>query len=860
MDSGQLLKMIEDAETRLAALRGWLLVGSQNGRLDPDIDSPSRSIRALQVRSAEAGFTDIAEIAQTLGDQIEAQCSSSGPGHREIRRMQDAVVKAEARIASIRFAVEDAPIDVATFVETSFDFLRLDHGTEKVSKDNFEIDSEMLEIFLTEAEELVANIEDNLARLRDDPRDSNALWEIRRSTHTFKGAAAIVGLKKPSELAHKIEDLIDRFADHRVEPKESITRLLSDATRCLHALTTGENSEGLVRRIELLYSEFDALLSESTGEPGSSVEPAAIAVRQLETEETRPTGTQPDAVAAPPGRQIVRISQNRLDELFRIVCDLVVSRSIFEQRLSDFEIQIDDLNQKTLRLQASDAANGGDAADQMRSMNASLYGVRDSLAMLFEHQRQLVDQIHQKLVGIRMVEFGSIAGRLQRTVRSTCVEENKLAEISIENEKLEIDTQIVDHLIEPLMHLLKNAVVHGIELPDTRRLLGKSETGHITLRAVNEETHVLFTVTDDGSGIATAALKEKAIAAGHLTREESSRLSDAELIDLIFLSGITTAEKLTMNAGRGVGMNIVRESIESRQGTFSVETNARTGTTFTIKMPLPMALSKVLIVTASGERFAIPMRVIRNVGEVASISVEQPDSGPTARFGGFDYPIVSLDKLLHTRSEGANLNPLVIFLEADSYRVALTVESVLWSDDVLFKPLGKTNGNTDLLGEGILADTTIVPIPDFDYLMRNYRPVSVVKTPVAKEATDNMVLIIDDSPSVRYLVSRLVGELGFIVETANDGKDALQKIGLTKQKPVLIISDLEMPRMDGYEFLELAKNDPALSGIPIIVLTSRAGEESRQRTMDAGAVDYILKPFQDAKLIQAVEGAIFANA
>ena len=851
MDRPKLLMLIEEVETRLAGLRGWLLVGSQNGSLDFEADSPAPSLRALQNKATEEGFYEIADTAKDLANLLESARPEPGQQtHSEIRRLLDGVVKAEARMASIRFDTEDSPIDVATFVERSFDFLQIEPAAGRRASESFEIDSEMLEIFLTEAEELVSKIDDNLARLKEDPSDSNALWEIRRSTHTFKGAAGIVGLKKPSELAHRIEDLIDRFADNKGGDREQIALLLADAVRCLQALTTGENSGGLVERIERLYSDFDRFLVAGDAE-GMSPLPdnrgAYDLVHHASHAETQVSPT-------PPGRQIVRISQNRLDELFRIVCDLVVSRSIFEQRLSDFEIQIDGLNAKTRRLQ--DERKSGDAFEQMLSMNASLYNVRDSLAMLFEHQRQLVEQIHQKLIGIRMVEFGSIAGRLQRTVRSTCVEENKLAEISIENEKLEIDTQILDHLIEPLMHLLKNAIVHGIEPPDTRRLLGKPETGHIVLRASNDETHIVFTITDDGAGISTVGLKEKAIAGGHVARADAVNLLQDDLLRLIFLPGITTAETLTMNAGRGVGMKIVKDAIEARQGAIAIASTPQVGTTFTIKMPLPMAVSKVLIVTASDERYAIPMRSIKNVADRASLTYEVSERGAFVTFANERVPLVSLDGLLRAGSDTSSADPLVLLLEVESKPVALAVESVLWADEILFKPLGKTNGNTDLLGEGILADHGMVPIPDIEYLLRNYKPASSEPSPVTAGTSDNMVLIVDDSPSVRYLVSKLVERLGLIVETANDGKDALHKMEVTKQRPALIISDIEMPRMDGFEFLAIAKNDPNLRNIPVVMLTSRSGEDSRQRAIDAGAAEYLLKPFDDERLIGVVQGFV----
>ncbi|HEX6124520.1 MAG TPA: response regulator, partial [Pyrinomonadaceae bacterium] len=352
---------------------------------------------------------------------------------------------------------------------------------------------------------------------------------------------------------------------------------------------------------------------------------------------------------------------------------------------------------------------------------------------VYVSQRGLIDRIQGRLMRLRNVEFGSIATRLQRAVRITCEEERKNAEVEIENGSLEVDTQVIDALIEPLMHLLKNAVVHGIEAPEVRRILGKPEEGKIVVRVGTDGPNILLTVSDDGSGIAYQTLVEKAIALGLINRVDADRMTRVQIQDLIFLPGLTTAEKLNLNAGRGVGMSIIRESVDAAGGTVTFDTWPQRGTTFKIRVPLPFA----------------------------------------------------------------------------------------------------------------------------DIHLRD----SVQERPIAHPSTGELsAFIVDDSPSVRLMTSKALQNAGWQVQSASNGMEALEILEAADPLPDIILSDIEMPRMGGYEFLAALRDDPKLKEIPVIIISSRTGTESREHAIAAGALEYFTKPYNERRLIEFLEQSVLGES
>jgi CheY-like chemotaxis protein/signal transduction histidine kinase len=611
MERSDLRVFLEKAASQLAGIRGGLLLAAQNGFSARDIEIAAGRVEAIDAGAASFGVDN--GCAEKLLDL-------AGYDVCDPNKALDVVAGFEAALLQLSLRSDEFLVDVDTLVESSIGVftqvpaqnLKTEGSAPEAGE--FEIDDETLAIFQEEAEGLLANIRTNLQLLTASPADTNALWEVRRNAHTFKGAAGIVGLKSASSLSHRIEDLLDKVVSSGRFPDQWMIQWLGEATDELEKLTRGSDADALGR----------------TAVPGND--------------------------PARPPTPIVRVSLERLDELVTLCRSLVAS---------------------------SDT----------------------------DHQ-QLAEEISQKLLRLRMVRFGTLETRLSRAVHVTCQEEDKKADITFVGGDVEIDTKAIDALIEPLLHLLKNAVVHGIEPAETRRLLGKPEKGRIHISVTSGAGGVSLTVRDDGCGISTEKLLQKAIAKEIVTADAAQLMTDADAVELIFHRGLTTAESLSMNAGRGVGMSIVRQAIEDAGGTLAVRSQPQKGTSFTMMLPVSRP--------AASERNELP-----------------------------------------------NTIPLV--------------------------------------------------------------------------------LVVDDSESIRRQTAKLVAEAGFRAITAVDGAEALELL-LNGLEPVLILSDVEMPNVNGWKLLEYVKTDQNFGHVPVVMVTSLDEEKYRQMASRLGASDYIVKPFSSKDL------------
>lgn len=918
---------IQNAERDLPGIRGAILLCLRGSGSPSELEYPLGRVRRIKEGAAQHGLSDIASSAAEIEALLDDSKTANAPIPHDISgSLLDSVARMESQLVELRMNSETSVLDVSEFVEESFDQLRtalpspqnqpitLLIGDEEdevppvfeeiveAEEDGFEIDDEMLEVFRMEADDLLRNIGTNLDVIASEPANTDALWEIRRNAHTFKGAAGIVGFKKPSELAHRVEDLLDHLAENKISSNDAILELLRSATDCLNAMTSGENSPQLAERTADVYSRFEAMMAELVSKPAAG--------KKIQKHQTVATHHEPaedktsQQIRRP--RSIVRVSLGRLDELSRLVRDLVVSRSVFEQRLSDLEQQIDELHNSTRRLQQTngkleieyeasmlsrtpsrgagrfvfgaspDDADEFDALEFDRytdfhqctrelaettsdtfAINTELDSIRGNFESLFETQRRLIDDMQEKLTGMRMVEFGTMSTRLHRAVRVTCDEVNKKAEVLIENESLELDTQVLDSLIEPLLHVLRNAVVHGIEDPDTRRLLGKPEKGKIRVRIANEETHIALTVSDDGRGIVTSALKEKAVLSGAMTRAQADTLTEEELLQLVFLPGLTTAEKLSLSAGRGVGMSIVKESIESHQGTVAIRSEPQEGTRITLRVPLALAVTNVLLVKCAAQVFALPLKLIKNISETNSADISGLANERIVGIGGEEFEMLELADHIGRPRFGEPLpeNIPTLLIETTDKACALTVDEILRSEEIVIKSLGKPLENLKgLLGAAMLANGDVVPILDLPYLLMNKMFTKIpAAAAVAEKPVEINVLIVDDSPSVRHMTSKVIAGAGWNVTTAKDGLEALDVLQTSRRLPDVILTDVEMPRMDGYEFVSALKRTEDFAAIPVIMITSRAAEKHRQKAVDIGVDEYLPKPYDDQVLLDLIK-------
>ena len=922
MNAEKIQGFIEEAESYLPMIRGGILLCSQDGKFH-ELKTSIRTVHTVKGAALMVGLTDIGNIAGELEAELEAAVSAGKtPTDEQLRRLLDKVANIEALLTELHFSAGSFSFDMTDFVEESFGNLQIagkasEQPPEKAEEfeEEFEIDDEMREVFALEAEDLLRNISLHLEILEKNPNNREALLEIRRNAHTLKGSAGIVGLKKLSRLAHRVEDLLDYLAENEIEGSKTVSELLLASTDCLNSLANNDVSEQLTKKIAQVEKKFDEVMAsfKEEAKPETASKKKTQPTVSKEAEIVEPTQNP-----AGQNRSVIRVSLEKLDDLVRLVSEMVISRSVFEQRLSELGQQIEELQNSTFRLQRStskleidfeadamtnarlyqpsfnsspiraNAANDSSEFDLLEldrytefhqttrelaettndtsAINNELDNLRSNLEILFDYQRRLIEEMQDKLLRLRMVSFGSLTSRLNRTVRVTAEQENKQVELIIEGEKLELDTQILDSFIEPLLHLLRNAVAHGIEPPDARRLIGKPETGKITLRIHSEGMHIVLSVTDDGRGISSSALKAKAVRQGIIAPESAETMSENQAFELIFLPGVTTAGEINYVSGRGVGMNIVKTAVERQQGTISISSEAQKGTTFTLRLPVSLAITRALLVKADNQTFAFPLKIVKKVMEIPAKTLEK---GRNLQIDNTDYSLLYLNELLGINWSSKSENIPLLLIETLEKPCAVAVEEILKTEEIVIKPLDNLLNNPSTVGAAILGDGNVVPVLDLIYLLNQKAQSSKLKAQspheTRKSALEDQskiqnpksktvnVLIVDDSPSVRHVNSKLIKNAGMQAIIAKDGLEALEMLQTFDPLPDVILTDVEMPRMDGYELLASLKKTENLRDLPVVMITSRTSDKHRRKAYELGVSEYLTKPYEDTILVEMVK-------
>ncbi len=457
----------------------------------------------------------------------------------------------------------------------------------------------------------------------------------------------------------------------------------------------------------------------------------------------------------------------------------------------------------------------------------------------------------------RMVPFQRHVQRLARIVRQAANDTRKKAELTVEGASGELDRQVLERMLPPFEHMLRNAVVHGIEKPEDRVAAGKPESGHIVLELHREGAEVMVRLHDDGGGMNLKAIRDKGAALGLIAPGQT--ISDEDAMQLILEPGFSTAGTITQQAGRGVGMDVVATEIKRLGGALHMETKLGQGTVFTIRLPFTLAISHALVVRTGDEFYALPLPTVEGVLRLSKTEVTAHLGKDAAAFdyGGQKYRFQHLATFV-----GLEPSPLpeqdvtipVVLVRAGEHSTGLVADELVGSREIVVKSVGpQISSIRGISGATILGDGRIVIILDIGALVRaEWRGRGQVVPVTAKDKSDKrtFAMVVDDSITVRRVTQRLLERNGMRVLTARDGMDAVTL--LQDNVPDIILLDIEMPRMDGYEVAAHVRNDPRLKDVPIIMITSRVGEKHRARAIELGVDDYLGKPYQEAQLLDAI--------
>ncbi|MBK5292272.1 MAG: Hpt domain-containing protein [Acidobacteriia bacterium] len=747
--------------------------------------------------------------------------------------------------------------------------------------------ADLIDGFLQEADEHLHSVGPWLRELEQNPGRKPLLQDIRRSVHTIKGAAAMVGLPALSKLAHRMEDLLDHLYEETVEATAETQRILYSAYDLLVDLVAARgNAAQFQNALESTYAGYDVVLSCAAVEAPAQAQPLPA--------------NSPDPVeASADAARMVRVPLEQLDMLMRMAGELFVQQSFFERQLSMTKREVEELSLSQDRLRrinftldldqthwrhgtvhsagntsgpASDGREEFDALEFDRytqlhlitrdlvetgsDLNTAGSQLRDLIGGFngyLTQQERLTRDIRDKLMRMRMVPLSTLANRLERTVRVTAAKTGKLAEITMDGLSTELDKKVLDELSAPLEHLLRNAVDHGIENPASRIAAGKPEAGRIHLNAYYEGADVVVRLTDDGAGLNEDKLRREAVLQGFAG--DPGDLDWSQLQTLVFQPGFSTAEQVSEISGRGVGLDVVKAGVDALKGTISMESTPGQGVTFTLRLPMTLAVNKVLLIEVHGQTMALPLQSVVQAARVLASQIHGEKETRTLTLGAEQYPVIDLAHTLGLRDTAPDPPGRIpaVVLRSGGRLCAVLVDRILEAREVAMQPLTSVLRRLQAVaGTTILGDGSVVII------LNPAQIASTMATPVkmqhraapARKALN--ILIVDDSLSVRRVVANLIKNTGWNSVQAKDGVEALEILDQSGFHPDAILMDVEMPRMDGFELTERLRIRSEFRYIPIIMLTSRAGAKHRNRGFQAGVNEYLVKPYQDEFLLATV--------
>ncbi len=838
----------------------------------------AESTAAMQADAAQQAEAAVLEAEETEKSAKESKANKQSEIDTTTTVLPEAVTDAEAETTQETVAVakaaetmpvvqavteldeEPVPADVA---ETdTLEVIATPEVQVQQRKDNV-VNEELLALFLEEARELVPQIGKDLRGWRANPQDHEYIDSLQRVLHTLKGSARMAGLTSIGDSVHSMEDHVIRALNHKITADD----------------------------FDTMFVEFDQIshmLDQVAAGPGAA----------------KPTDAEATNVEVMPARrkerqtQFLRMRADVLDRLINEAGEVSIMRSRMDREMQNFKQSSIDLTDSIARLRAylreleieaetqlqsrmSLLQEADEAFDPLefdrftrlqeltRMMAESVNDVStiqhslllnlDQTDAALQQQNRMNRELQQGLMRVRMLPFSTISERLQRIVRQTARELNKRVEMTIDGESTELDRGVLDKLGAPLEHLLRNAVAHGLETTEERIKAGKPEIGHIRLKVSTENDEITLVITDDGAGVNLAKVKQKATEKGLFAAGQD--VTEQALMAVIFEPGFSTADSVSQIAGRGVGLDAVRSDIAALGGRIDVSNVTGSGAMFNIFLPVTLSVAQVVLVRAGHKVFAIPTVMIEQVQKLKQKDLDSAYETHRIEWAGREYPLHFLSRLIGDAEHVAqsHIYTPIILMRSGAYRTALHVDEIIGNQEVVMKPMGTQLSHVPgMIGASVLGDGTIVLLINAVQLAnREVFAAGVAKVTTAAPVVEDLrkvVLVVDDSLTMRKVLSRVLEREDYEVVTANDGMDAIEK--LQEVTPDIILTDIEMPRMDGFEFARYVRDNPGTLKTPLVMISSRTADKHRNVAAEIGVDAFLGKPVQDETLIEQVNALL----
>ena len=819
-----------------------------------------RAAHTVKSSSRTTGFLVVADLADAL-----EQCLHEYEGQRlsaeALEAARDACDALSAMLSDIgqQLAPQSANAQRNRLSDIAASAIPAEPRAAAAEKTE-ELDAQLLPVFLEEANQLLPDMTADLTAWRSAPDNAQSARSLARALHTLKGSARMAGALRIGELTHGVESRIGMAVEAGIGGASVFEEMQRDIDRI------AEWVDALQTRAPVGPAPLRG--TAATPEPGGAALPAAAAQIRVHSDVLDRLVNQAGEISIARAR-----IEGEMEALKQSLHDLTDSVSRLRTQLRETQIQADSQMQSRLdELQRDEREFDPLELDRYtrlqeltRMMAESLHDVQMIQQTLVNNssetesalaQQGRIDRdLQQDLLQLRSMPFGLLSERLQRTVRQVARELDRRVTLDIKGAHLDVDRSVLQRIGAPLEHMLRNAVVHGIEPAEQRRAQGKSEVGRIALSLAREANENVIVLSDDGAGLDARLIRLKALRMGLLAPGDA--LNDSALHQLIFAPGFSTAPAVTETSGRGVGMDVVRAEVAAIGGRIEVASEPGAGTTFRIRFPLTLAATQSILVRA-GATYAISSSLVEQIQEVKPDELASAYEAGSIAWNGTDYPLHYLPRLLGQAENAAELsrhNP-VLMLSSGENRLAVHVDQILRNQEVVLKSIGPQLARVPgVVGATVLGTGQVVLMLNPVQLYSGGRVLTVLgQLPppkvVSEKAPAPHIMVVDDSLTVRRVSERLLTREGYQVSTAKDGVDAIQQMqdGL----PDLIIADIEMPRMDGFELTKQLRSDARMKSIPIIVVTSRMAEKHRRHALDLGADAFFGKPYDEEDLLARV--------
>ena len=779
-----------------------------------------------------------------------------------------------------------------------------------------DIDAELWDAYLQESPEHATQFSALIQQIIQDP-DTGKIHEAQRIAHSLKGSSNTVGVKAIANIAHPLEDTLEYLVENKMTPPKAMTDMMVEAADCLESMLDAL-MEGHAETPDDALSIFQSVLdwanridkgdmSAPPSPPPKETSVKKVAPKVADTPKKDVANKNVKKAISSTPEKVLKVPAKTIDEMMRLVGELSISVGQIQDRLKHLMLNTRALvdhnlviQQKTFDLEevvdirgdfrgienrtkdiASDqtfdplemeeyselhsvAHSFVESIADNREMTMSIHESLNELDTMFIRQERLNKDFQMSITRTRMVPVSNIESMLQRTVRQVCKKLKKQAELVITGSDILIDSEILDNLKDPLGHILRNAIDHGLEKSEERILVEKPENGTVTLNFYREGNNIVVKCQDDGQGLNYTNIRFKAQEVGLIT--EHQVVTEQELSGFILMSGFSTTEKVTQVSGRGVGMDVVHSNIKKMKGTLDVSSETGKGTLFMIRLPMTLVTVHVLLLRIGKNKFGIPSNYIEQVLAPGLGEFHKVGNEVTLKMDKNFYPLRYLANLLHIPGDILEIddqeNRPTILAHTETGVSAVVVDELLETHDLVMKNMGKyVKKIKGVAGASILGDGSLVPILDLPELLQS--PMQAVFSSFQNRQdseevdTENAVpriMIVDDSLAVRKALSLLIEEAGYDTILAKDGLDAIEV--MSEQKPNLMLVDMEMPRMNGLELTTHVRANPETKNLPIYMITSRNRKKYRDEAKKAGVDAYLTKPYQDSELLDLIDTAL----